>query len=286
MDKNNASSKHYRAEAFDKLQFLFEEYKYNDHQLHCIITFSGRLNKDLLKKAVFLSVEIMLILGSRYVVSTRYPYWESIEKSQYEKAVSFVDSHNLDHDINNLLASKTSAQEGPQLKVTALSGPDNDVLCIVMNHMICDATGFKDYLYLLGSIYSDLIKNPNYTPPSSFKGTRSLSQVFNQFNIVDRVKLLFLSPNSKNSEYQLIHEHMGKGEFQPYVQLHKLPQTRYQSLKIYCNHNNVTINDVMLAAYYRTLYQLLDIKENVPLNIPCTVDLRRYLPGGESTGNL
>jgi NRPS condensation-like uncharacterized protein len=276
MDKEVASGKLFRAEVFDNLQFLFEEYKYNDHQLHCVITFSGKLNQDLLKKAVYLSMEIVPLLGSRYVVSTRHPYWESLEKTQYEKAVSFIDSPDL--DINDHLTSRTSAQEGPQLQVTLLSGPDYDVLCIVMNHMVCDAAGFKDYLYLLGSIYSELVKNPDYIPLSRFKGTRSLSQVFNRLNIVDRVKLLFLSPNSKNSEYRLINQYTGDKVPQPYMQLYKLPQTRYQALKTYCNRQNVTINDVMLAVYYRTLYRLLNINDNIALNIPCTVDLRRYLP--------
>jgi NRPS condensation-like uncharacterized protein len=278
MKNNKRETVRFKAEVFDKLQFLFEEYKYNDHQLHCIITFKGRLNRDIFEKAVFMSIESVPILGCRYVFDARDPYWESIGKSEYAKAISFEECSNLDQRINELLTSRTSVLEGPQVKFTVLTGPENDVLSVAMNHMVCDAAGFKDYLYLLGSIYSNLIKNPAYITSTRFKGTRSLNQVFSRLNIINKTKMLFLSPNSKNSQYKLATEYPTNEAFQPYTQIQKLPSTQYQALKTYCESKNVTLNNVMLAAYYRTLYRLFNIKSNIALNIPCTIDLRRYLP--------
>ncbi len=42
------------------------------------------------------------------------------------------------------------------------------------------------------------------------------------------------------------------------------------------------MNDIVLTAYYRVLYELLDIKEGESLTVPCMVDLRRYLPNKEA----
>jgi NRPS condensation-like uncharacterized protein len=273
-----ASGRRFRAEVFDKLQFLFEECQYNDHHLHSVISFKGRLQPDLLKKAVSLSIEAVPLLGCRFVLETRNTYWEKLEIVQSEKTLEFMDSDHLERDLNALLISKTEALKGPQIKLTMLRGPGCDVLHIVMNHMVCDAAGFKDYLYLLGSIYSGLTKNPHYTPPHNSVGNRGIAQVFNQFKLIDRIRLLGLAPNTQNSQYRMNSGFTGKEKFHPCIRIHELPEATYRALKTYCRRHAVTVNDVMLAAYYRVLYRLFNLAETVHLNIPCTVDLRRYLP--------
>ena len=85
----------FKAEIFDRVQFLFEEFNYNDHQVHSVIKFADKLNAEYLKRAVFPSLDCVPILGCRFVVNTR-DAWERFEKSQYEKARVFVDSeYNL-----------------------------------------------------------------------------------------------------------------------------------------------------------------------------------------------
>ena len=42
------------------------------------------------------------------------------------------------------------------------------------------------------------------------------------------------------------------------------------------------MNDIVLAAYYRALYEIVDIKPGESLTVPCMVDLRRYLPNKEA----
>ena len=281
MRSQNIRGKRFRSEAFDNLQFLFEEYGYNDHQLHCVITFKGKLNPVLLKKAFLLTLEAIPILGCRYVLNHSHPYWESVEKTKWGRAISFVDAGNDDINENQLLTLKTSALEGPQVEILDLEYPEKDILYITMNHMVCDAAGFKEYLYRLGSIYSQLKIDPDYYPSLS-KGTRGLNQVFEQFNIKNRIKLLFLSPNSQNSQYQLINT--PQKELSHYLQIYRMSQDRYLQLQSYCKAHRATINDVMMAAYYRTLYGLFYIPRNIALNIPCTVDLRRYLPDNQSGG--
>jgi len=269
----------FKAETFDKLQFFLDEYRYNDHQIHCVISFDGKLNREILKKAVLMSLEAVPILGSRYVVNSHQPYWQSIDSSRCEKAVSFIDSSNIDGDLKALLVSKTPVLEGPQVKVTLLCGPQHDVLNVVINHMVSDAAGFKDYLYLLASIYTNLIKDPDYRLAHRINGSRSVSQIFHQFNTWDRIKLMFLPRDTKDSEYLLNNGENGKEEQRPYMQLCRLNRPQYLLLKKYCDDRKFTVNDVILTAYYRTLYRLLDIDRNISLNISCTVDLRRYFPG-------
>jgi hypothetical protein len=131
---------------FDQMQFLFQEY--NDHQLHGVIIFVGRLDRDCLKKAVILSMDLVPILRSRYVERAWHPFWESTGLG-YDDVVTFVASNCLKEEIDRFLTGRTDECQGPQLMVRIVSSQAQDVLCIVMNHMICDGAGFKEYLYLL-----------------------------------------------------------------------------------------------------------------------------------------
>ncbi|MGA2159644.1 MAG: hypothetical protein ABSG90_10510 [Dehalococcoidia bacterium] len=273
------SEKHFKAEAFDKLQFLLEEYRYNDHQVHCVVSLDGKLDRDVLKKAVLLTMEDVPILGCRFVEDSRRPYWQCIDRADYEKAFLFIESNDTDEDLKRLLVSRTAALEGPQVQVTLLRGPQHDLLNVVINHMVSDAAGFKQYMYLLASTYTSLMRDPHYRPASNVGGSRSVCQIFNQLNLIDRARLLFLPGNMKDSGYVLGNGGNGEGGLRPYMQLGRLERPGYLLLKKYCADKHFTVNDVVLAAYYRALYRLLEIKRDVPLNISCTVDLRRYLPG-------
>ena len=45
---------------------------------------------------------------------------------------------------------------GPQMKIALFKASGKDILCVIMNHMICDAAGFKEVLYRPASLYTAL----------------------------------------------------------------------------------------------------------------------------------
>jgi NRPS condensation-like uncharacterized protein len=45
----------------------------------------------------------------------------------------------------------------------------------------------------------------------------------------------------------------------------------------YCRARNATMNDIILAAYYRCLFRRLSIRPSERLSVPVMVDMRRYL---------
>ena len=55
---------------------------------------------------------------------------------------------------------------------------------------------------------------------------------------------------------------------------------------IIAERNGATLNDAVLAAYYRRLFQLFQLKPAVELQIPVMVDMRRYLGDGEEFKSL
>ena len=140
------NSGRFYAEIMDQMQFFFKEY--NDHQLHAIIYFNDTLELELLRGAVLLSIDIVPILGSRFVLNKRCPYWEKIDINNND-IVTFVDSPDPEDDIRRFIISITDELVGPQLMIRLIRSSHKDTMCIIMNHMVCDGAGFKEYLYLL-----------------------------------------------------------------------------------------------------------------------------------------
>ncbi|MFL0250852.1 WS/DGAT domain-containing protein [Clostridium neuense] len=260
----------FKSEIFDKLQFLFETYKFNDHNLHCIIHFNGNINKTVLKKALTITLDVVPILSSKYVENTKEPYWERIDSSSFKDILTFA---NTKSEFNSFITSRTNEATGPQVKACLLNS-SNDSLCILMNHMICDAAGFKEYLYLLCSLYSNLLKNPGYTVKHLLNGDRSIDVINNKFSFKDKFKTLMLQGKESNGFIDLNFPMSSEKEAKPFILTHEIPEDRFLSIKKYCKSHKITINDVTLAAFYRALYKILNKNE---LSISVAVDMRKYL---------
>ena len=261
------------AEIFDQVQFLFEVTKFNDHQLHCVINFDGKINKDIIKRAIILMLDVVPILGSKYVTDKGHPYWESANNSSYKDVIIFT---NNEVEFKSFITSKTNEFTAPQMKACLLTSA-KDSLAIIMNHMICDAADFKEYLYLLSDLYSKLVKDPSYLPDYVIDGDRSLKKINNQFKLKDKVRALVLQnkESNKNSSYKFPMSE--EKETKPFILTHKIPKDRYLIIKDYYKKYNVTLNDVVLAAYYRVLYNVLGLDSRSDFNIPIMVDMRRNL---------
>lgn len=265
----------YRAEVWDHMQLFFQ--KYNDHQLHGAIFFKDQIDFECMKKAVFFTMKIIPILNSRFVEGHVRSYWEGIDTA-IDEVVTLTENINAEEAIDDFLTGKTDEFIGPQLKVRIVRSYDNDTLCIVMNHMICDGAGFKEYLYLLGSIYTNLRKDSGYEPEYKTSGSRSLDQVLGQFNALGKLKILrmphHLSKHNSGFSFPL----SGDSITSPSILTFKLNSDRYHSLKKYGREHGATINDIVLAAYIRALYKVINIKSTESVAIPCMIDLRRFLP--------
>lgn len=263
----------FTGEIFDKLQFLFEAYGFNDHQLHCVMKFDNKIQQNIIKKALTLMFKVVPILGSAFVEDKSEPYWEKVEVSSFKDILTIVDN---EEDFNKFITSRTNEFTGPQMRACVLSSK-RDSLAIIMNHMICDAAGFKEYLYLLSDLYSKLIKNFNYSPEHAFDGDRSLKRINGEFSLKDKVNVLVFQNKESNkpSDYKFPFS-QGK-EVNPFIVTNKISRIRFLAIKEYCKKYKVTINDVVLAAYYRAMYKKLDLDNSSELNITIMVDMRRNL---------
>ena len=262
----------YEAEVFDKFQYLAEIKKFNDHQLHCVIRFEDKLNADIMGKAMLLLHKVIPILSCEYKHNNGDAYWKSISPSQFKNVFVVV---NNETEFNRFTSSKTNELVGPQIKA-CLFQSTNDSLSIIMNHMICDAAGFKQCLYLLSDLYSKLMEDPHYSPEYVISGDRSFQKINSGVRFWDSIKII-LAQNKDSNQKSISTFPLSQDEnTAPFILTHEISSTRFAIIHNYCKTNNVTVNDVALTAYYRVLSKILNMDGKV-LDIPIMVDMRKYL---------
>jgi NRPS condensation-like uncharacterized protein len=261
----------YTAEVFDQIQLLFGANGFNDHQLHCVLRFEQPPDGEVLKKAVLCSIEAIPVLGARYIEGAR-PRWTSLDPEDFGRA--FVIART-EMEFEDLLVSPTEGSLGPQVRVCLLnSGPF--AIAFVMNHMVCDAAGFKEYLYFLCGIYSRLLTEPGYRP-SAITGDRSTRGVLKRFGVGVKLKSLFLQSNENNLTGSVRFPMSESEADRPFILTRRLVRERAAALKDYGRAKGATLNDVLISAYYRSLFQMLALSPGTAIQIPVMVDMRRYL---------
>ncbi|WKY45391.1 hypothetical protein Q5O14_04695 [Eubacteriaceae bacterium ES2] len=260
----------YKAEIFDKVQYLYEETGFNDHQLHCVIRFTGKINEVLLRKATMLLLEAIPILSCRYDHNNGRDYWESTITS-IEEVLQVVQEKT---EFDNFTTSKVDELMGPQIKM-CLYPSDQDALSIILNHMVCDAAGFKECLYVFSAIYSELINNPQYRPDFEINGVRSIEKILKDISFSKKLRSLLFNNSESNQDSEILFPTSADKNIFPFIITSELGPEKLLKIQEHCKKNDVTVNDVFLAAYYRLLYKKVNTNKDL-LHIPIMVDMRRY----------
>ena len=264
----------YTAEIFDQIQLLYETNEFNDHQLHCVFRFERGPNPEVLKRSVIASIEAIPILGTRYIDGAR-PRWTSLDPSDFSRAFVLATTET---EFEEFLVARVDESVGPQIRVCQFDSKPFAV-AFKMNHMICDAADFKQYLYFLCNIYSELATNLTYRP-RTINGDRSIRGVLRRFAMSVKLKSLLTQSKDNNQTGNQRFPLSEGGDVRPFILTRVLGRDRVAALKHYCRAKGATLNDAVLTAYYRRLFQLLALRPAVEFQIPVMVDMRRYL--GES----
>lgn len=267
----------YHAEAWDILQHLFKRKSINDRTIRFAAIFSENLNLECLKKSVDLSADAFPLIRCGFHENCGRPYWED-KGHTAENMVELVETADVDAAVWETLPREADEANGPQVKITLIRNGETDTLCVTINHMLCDAAGFKEYLYLLSSIYTGVEKDPGYRPVP-LSGRRDLGQVMRTFSPLDRIKIFagsndMTKPDSTRFDFEGDLRH-------PFIEMKAVPREKVRRLKDYARLHGATVNDVLLTAYIRALYRHF----GRAVVLPCVVDLRKYLPTRKA-GNI
>lgn len=272
-----------KAELWDKIQYLFRNYY--DRMMHTVIYLENRIDTEKLKQTLSIILDKVEILRSRYVASKKNPYWIVEENNNLvEKVLTIIESKDSEVDLEAFITSKFMGDQAPQLRVTVIRTEKKDVLAMLVNHQCFDGGDFKALIYKLIEVYNNLINGGNGDVAIK-NGSRANEQVYSTMSAEDRKIAKGMYKNVSKTKHQvafpftddMIHS-------KAMIVKHKINSATFDKLREYGKTYDSTINDVLLAGYFRALYQLVNMDENQCITIPCMTDLRRHIEGGETAG--
>jgi NRPS condensation-like uncharacterized protein len=261
------------AEILDQVQYFLSFI--HDHQIRAVIKFDGLMDESRMAKAVGLTLDMIPILKYHFLEGFLNAYWEEDVNSDLSPAFSLYLN---EHDMEPFLTQLIDPRKGPQIRV-GLFRSSTDTLCVLINHMVTDAPGFKDCLYLLADNYRHLMEDPEYKPPKEpIVHNRALIQVMEGFSKPELFRIACLNHGQKQPP-------SGPGFFpgrdsedgKPRIISMRIAGEIYDSLVQYGKIQGATINDLLLALCYQVFSEMIR-PAGGKLNIGMTVDLRRYLP--------
>jgi NRPS condensation-like uncharacterized protein len=266
----------YKTEIFDRMQLLYDETGFNDHQLHCEIDLESSLDEATLEKATMLSLASIPILATRYSTGPGGAAWESLADDELERAFATTEDEAV---FESERTFRIREEVGPQLRLCLLRGKRN-ALAITLNHMITDGAGLKDYLYFLCDAYSRLLADPSYIPPL-VEGYRGMGDVTRAVGPWAKLGAWLGQNGDSNRTGKLAFPLTSGGELRPFIATRVVDRDKVAALKAYCKARGATLNDAALAACYRALARAIGPAALEGLEFPIMIDMRRYLPSRE-----
>lgn len=257
------------------MQHLFKVKNINDHTLHFAATFLGKLDLERFRKAVNISATAFPLIRCRFKEDKRQSYWED-KGYTAEDMVELLETQNVNECLTKYICEEIDTFNGPQLKIKVIRYNKIDTLCVLINHMLCDAAGFKDYLYMLSDIYRNMESKTDYYRVAI--GNRKIEQILKAFSVKDKLKILFVKNDM--STHDTARFELEGDLSSPLIEIRRINRESFCLLKAYAKKHGATVNDVMLTAYMRILFQLF----GRTVMIPCTADLRKYLPNHRGYG--
>ncbi|MHA1125423.1 MAG: hypothetical protein ACTSO7_06670 [Candidatus Heimdallarchaeota archaeon] len=272
-DKTKGIPETFTAGTVDKLTYALM--KFGDQQIHCMFEFNGHFNDKAIKRAVRLMLDAEPVLGSKFIVNPKKPYWQRRNDLDELEYCTIVKTTNFDKDLFDFVITPCDPVKDLPVQARIFRNDTTDLFCLKTNHAVMDGGAIVEYMIKLGGYYQELLKNPDFTVEPNIAGDRDLKQVLKRFNIFQKLIIFFRNMSSKPN---WAFPWSGTEETKPTYLLKRFPPERFRKIKAYSKKYHATINDITLTAFYRAIFEILQPKPNVPLVTVLTVNLRMYLP--------
>jgi len=245
-------------------------------QIQAIMKLDGRLDFDKLKRAVRLSVEAEPVLGCRFIEDDP-PYWEPLENIGMINFCSLEETNDIDQAIQNFVQSPIDIDNGPMVRVNLIRSEQYDVLGFKLNHACCDGAGAEEYIQLLANIYTSIDQeNGTFIPEPRIGGRKDQDRLFAELGITNPDSIFIPGSDIVLPMWSFPWEQSGSNT--ACMSTCRLPSGYLDTMSKYAKISEATVNDVILTAYYRAMLEMKQPVYGMPMEIPLTIDLRRYLP--------
>lgn len=270
----------FHTEVGDQTQYLAHEF--NDNTIRFVVKYPVPVDPRKLADAVKILVQRLTILHSSFNVGILGTKW--IVNKTYE-----ADNLTIASEVSgDVLSAARQAALHPidfsgevQIRCFLFYNEAESALTFLVGHMCADGRDAAYLLKKLTEIYNSLSAGESGDGVILKSGSRSINQCYagdSEMLSFDIDRIVSGKSHEIKSAYRFLNEDAGtpcmaectvSGE--SVARCRKLAE-------------NATVNDVILAAYYRAYVRQMELSFDAPVGIASMMDLRRYIPEGDSAG--
>lgn len=268
------------AELWDKMHYLFRDF--NDRMVHVELKYDFDPDIEALKTAVICAFEKVPVLHSKFVDTKISTHWE-VMPYDIDDVFTVAYPDDMQNAADEFLAQYIPPESHIQMKVALFIKDGRSTLCMIENHMCMDGGDLKYFLQAFCENYNAYVEKGE-SPIKYRTGSRSYNDVYSGFSKTEAgvAKRLFRNINAKDDHrFPLTADSIRDESF---IARRKFSEDTLDKLRAKGKELGATINELILASYFRSVYELAGYPETDKLMISNAIDLRRHMDSVEDKG--
>ncbi|MDP1797464.1 MAG: hypothetical protein Q8K78_08290 [Planctomycetaceae bacterium] len=249
--------------------------------VNCVLEFAGAIDERRMTQAFLCALAAEPMWSYRFVTHWWTPYWSFIPREDRAALVTVAACASSEERFaawERILASGVDAAA----RVMILRTPQNDHVCLRVDHRLADANAARHLLQSIAEHYQRQDEVPATDGPvirrTALALLRPLANLRTRWKLFQEL-LVFVKRSGTARGFTL----PTSTEDDPYVspQFLHYPEGAASALTARAMRDRATAAMVIIAVTYIALRDVLTFTEGVriPINLP--VNLRRYLPAAE-----
>ncbi|MBR4744999.1 MAG: hypothetical protein IK082_12555 [Oscillospiraceae bacterium] len=269
-----------KAELWDKMHYLFRDF--NDRMVHLALCYDFEIDIEVLKTVLICFFEKAPVLHSSFVNNRISPYW-AVKDYHIDDVLTVVRTDEPDAAADAFLTQQIPPENDLQMKVAVFLSAGKSVLCIVENHMCMDGGDFKYFMNALCKAYTDYALEGK-SPVELRTGSRAYTAVYDDYSYTEQRMAKNLYKNvcaTDDHRFPLTRDSIRDRSF---IAKRTVPAEMFDRIKSTGKSHGATVNDMLLAAYFFSLYELAGYAADESVTISCAIDLRRHIKDNTDEG--
>lgn len=261
------------AELWDKMHYLFRDF--NDRMVHVELNYDFVPDIDALKTVIICALEKIPVLHSKFVDTKLSTHWQVMPYDIDEVfTVSYPD--DMQAAVDAFLTQYIPPESHIQMKIALFIKDGKSTLCFIENHMCMDGGDLKYFLESFCNNYNRYV-NEGISPINYRTGSRSYDDVYSGFSKTEAgvAQRLFKNINARDDhKFPLTADNIRDTSF---IARKKFSEETLMKLKAKGKELGATINELLLACYFYSVYDLADYPVSDKMMISNAIDLRRHM---------
>ena len=261
------------AELWDKMHYLFRDF--NDRMVHVELHYDFEIDVEALKTVLICFFEKAPVLHSSFKDNHVSPYW-IVKPYTIEDVLTVAYPDDLEKAVDDFLTQYLPPDSDLQMKVAVFFKDGTSTLCVVENHMCMDGGDFKYFMKALCENYNAYVEK-GVSPIELREGTRSYEAVYEDFSKTEQrmARNLYKNVCAKDEhKFPLTPDSIRDRSF---IAKRKISAETFDKIRAAGKKHGATVNDMLLTAYFYSLYELAGYDPSDSVTISCAIDLRRHI---------